>query len=397
MSEVGFLVRRTLFTFRLSRRTIRFKEYTHGHYMFYIKNGLKRSLKKIHLLVLIRFFAKIFHTANVTFIFPIVMRSRVLSRVYYLFSPKFSRENRAMLHGLWRHAKDENGLNRYELVRNIHRIEKGLCMRDRKSVFGLSYLPQTLEIYEKLVQEYRAGKKTMCEHQITWAHDVLEYYFDIAENDPTVKTYKQKFNAVAHPLSQPRDTKLIPYKRKNSFFSKTTYPDFHALALQRRSVRWFLDKPVERALIDKAIEVAELSPSDCNRSPVEFLIFDSPDYVRKIAQIPLGTSGFHANIPVIVVVVGALDAYEFERDRHGIYINTGLKSMSFMYALETLGLASCPLNWPDIEEKERELNHILNLQSFQRPTMLIALGYPDPEGYIPYSAKKCVAEVRTYI
>lgn len=67
-------------------------------------------------------------------------------------------------------------------------------------------------------------------------------------------------------------------------------------------------------------------------------------------------------------------------------------SMQLMLALDTLGLASCPINWPDVERLERKMDKFLQLQPWQRPVMLIAVGYPDPTGGIPFSAKKSVVQ-----
>jgi len=38
----------------------------------------------------------------------------------------------------------------------------------------------------------------------------------------------------------------------------------------------------------------------------------------------------------------------------------------------------------------------LSLAVDDRPVMLIALGYPDPEGMVPFSQKKSLDELRSY-
>ena len=110
----------------------------------------------------------------------------------------------------------------------------------------------------------------------------------------------------------------------------------------------------------------------------------------------MGTMGFYENFPMIVVLVGRLDAYIEERDRHLIYIDGSLAAMSFMYALETLGLSSCPINWPDIPQREKKLAKALNLQPYERAVMFISLGYPDPEGLVPNSKKRSLDHIRSF-
>ena len=138
----------------------------------------------------------------------------------------------------------------------------------------------------------------------------------------------------------------------------------------------------------KAVDAAAQAPSACNRQPFMFRYFDEPNEVRCIASIAMGAAGYADNLPALVVLLGDLSCYPHEWDRHVPYIDASLAAMQFMLSLETLGLASCPINWPDIEHREREMAAALDTPPHLRPVMLIALGYPDPQGGVPHSAKK---------
>src|SRR5690606_32285683 len=187
----------------------------------------------------------------------------------------------------------------------------------------------------------------------------------------------------------------IPYRRLDGR-PEISIDDLAALAKRRRSVRWFEPRPVPRAMIDRALEVALQSPSACNRQPFVFHVFDEPTLVQQVCEIPMGTKGYRHNIPAIAVIVGRQRAYFSERDRHLIYIDGSLAAMGFMYALEVQGLSSCPINWPDIEEKEQQMADLIGLGPDERPVMLVAIGYPDLEGLVAYSQKKPLDEARTF-
>jgi nitroreductase len=88
------------------------------------------------------------------------------------------------------------------------------------------------------------------------------------------------------------------------------------------------------------------------------------------------------------VVVGDLSAYRWERDRHLIYVDSALASMQLMLAAETLGLATCPINWPDVDLAEQKIKQLIELPAHERIIMLVAIGYGDPEGGIAFSQKK---------
>ena len=111
----------------------------------------------------------------------------------------------------------------------------------------------------------------------------------------------------------------------------------------------------------------------------------------------MGTVGFSHQFPAFIIVVGDLSAYVHERDRHLIYVDGGLVSMSLILALETLGLSSCCINWPDIEERERSMGEALKLETHERPIMCISFGYAAEKGMVPFSQKKSFQQLIQYV
>jgi len=328
-------------------------------------------------------------------------KSRFLTSVYYLFFDKsFSRELQAVLTGKVKHIDESTELkaNYFLLVRNIHRIEKGLLMRPRRKVFGKEYINETIDNFDGV---WKSVKDDGANLQLKWFYDVLCEYFNVIDGeDDFISKQKVRFNEIISKTRILQNEKLeglsVPYYRLQKQRSTIQYDEFFLLCKQRRSVRWFLNKPVPRELIDKAVLAANQSPSACNRQPYEFRIFDDPTLVKQVVDIPMGTRGYGHSVPVLIVIVGNLDAYFDERDRHIIYIDASLASMSFMLALETLGLSSCSINWPDIEEKEKKMEMFLGLEKFQRPIMCMGVGYPDDDGLIAYSEKRPLHHIRRF-
>ncbi|MEM8673130.1 MAG: nitroreductase family protein [Cyanobacteria bacterium P01_G01_bin.67] len=319
-----------------------------------------------------------------------VSSPRLSSFYYALFDSAMDREHQGVIYGKLQYQKSLTITQspQYLLRRNIHRLEKGLIMRPRRDIFALDYLEETVAAYQNLIK----GEQTN-PSELKWAHDVLEEYFNVVTTHPVIERSQAIFKTIE---SLPGENKCIPYQRDLNQALNVNYEQFLALSYRRRSVRWYLPQPVPRELIDRAITAAALSPSACNRQPFEFRIFDDPKLVQQVSSVPMGTAGFSQNFPAVIVVVGKLRAYYSERDRHVIYIDASLAAMSLMYALETLGLSSCPINWPDIASKEKQMSQILSLEPDERVIILISLGYPNPEGMVPYSQKKPLAEIRRY-
>lgn len=327
----------------------------------------------------------------------ILSRSGGASTFYYAcLSSAFRREHQAVLAGRVRyHDEQQSGESAiYLLRRSVHRIEKGLISRPRRSVFATHYIGAATDSYCQLAsQRGEDGGEDGTSDELLWAGDVLSTYFDIAGPHPTIDKARERFLTAHRPRDQGR---LAPYRRDLRDDPSVTFDSLHALARRRRSVRWFKQKPVPRELIDRALDVAVQAPSACNRQPYRFRIFDEPKRVRNVASIPMGTTGFSDNFPAVAVLVGEQSAYFDERDRHLIYIDASLAAMSFLFALESLGLSSCCINWPDIAEKEAAMQRALGLRPDERVIMLIAIGYPDPHGMVPYSQKRPLDSVRTY-
>jgi nitroreductase len=306
----------------------------------------------------------------------------------------FMREQRAVLTGKKNYYRNlgRPGSSRVDLRRNTHRLEKGLLMKPLRDVFAQNYIMETVTSYKAAVEQYLSDNQSLDYSELVWAHNVLAQFFAVTRPVGTIQKARALFEAL--PFT-PEETDKVPY-HKVVRGETPSYDQLLNLAMTRRSVRWFLQKPVPREEIDKALLVARQSPTACNRLPYEFRIFDEPSLVKQVSNTPFGTTGYADNIPVIAVLVGKLDSYFSARDRHAIYVDSALAAMSFTFALETQGISSCMINWPDFEPLEMKMQKLLGLSMSERPIMLIAIGYADPDGKVAYSQKKCLENIRSY-
>ncbi|TXH93120.1 MAG: nitroreductase-like protein [Rheinheimera sp.] len=315
--------------------------------------------------------------------------SRWLSVVNSLLGRGFMREQHAVIAGRARfllRAQQQTPPESDPLLRrNIHRLEKGLLMRPRKVPFALEYIAETVACF---LRQQRANEPASDE--IRWAADILQQYFAVcAAASKQVAQLALQFEA---GWQQPGGQK-VPYRYDGLPSLQMHYDDFLLLCQRRRSVRWYLPNPVPKDLLEQAVAAAAQAPSACNRQPFRFLYTLDPTKAAEVAALAVGTAGFAGQLPALMVVVGDLSQFAENRDRHLIYIDAALASMQLMLALDRLGLASCPINWPDIEQNETKMETLLKLEAWERPVMLIATGYADPAGGIAYSQKKSVAQL----
>ncbi len=318
-------------------------------------------------------------------IYPFFAKNSFLSSVYYcFFSAQFRREHQSVLQGRVKYQASLNAIKQSSVLlrRNTHRLEKGLIMQPRRDVFAEAYILETIECFSQCV-----SSQSICSDELKWAQDVLVKYFDIVGSSSVIDLARAQFLQCKLKDFAANEPSL-PYEHQERVVSGITQQELMLLFKQRRSVRWYEQKPVSAALIEQAVDMAAQAPSACNRQPFQFYSITDMDKASEIAAIAMGTTGFSDNIPALLVVVGDLSSYPAERDRHVIYIDGGLASMQLMLALETMGLSSCPINWPDVEICERKIAKKLALPKHLRPLMLISIGYGQSSGQIPFSQKK---------
>lgn len=318
-------------------------------------------------------------------------RTPGLASLYFAtLSAEFRREHRATLAGQHQASLPSDASQRSDpqLRRGVHRLEKGLVMRPRKPVFATDYIEEVVERFGQAYARSGAHGDLEC----AWAHDVLAVYFDAVEHtDPAVQRAHRAFRRVLD--DGPPVGSKCPYPRESIALSRTDPDQFSLLCRQRRSTRFFLPTDVPDNVLHESLADALQAPSACNRQPFRVIVCRGSERAKRVAGLAGGTVGFSDQLRCVAVIVGRMDCFLEARDRHVIYIDASLMAMQWMLSLETRGLASCPINWPDVESRERAIADELSLAVHERVIMLMAIGYPDPTGGIPYSAKKSTASI----
>jgi nitroreductase len=324
-------------------------------------------------------------------ILRILSGSMLLTKLYYFFGNKFDVEIKATIKGRYLFYKNLNsGKSLPKLRRDIHRLEKGLVMVPRRDVFGLAYIGDIIWLLEK--GEY--------DNETTqWAMSVLSRYFELTKSaNPSWLNARKQFFLIRDKL-KPKSGSFYPKLKNNILISeqKSISRAFDCILSARRSVRNYTVQIVDNSIITAAIERAVQAPSACNRLPYRYVITNNPAQSEKIASCAGGTVGFKDKIPAIAVLVGDLSSYPYEVDRHAPYIDSSLSAMTFIYALESMGLSSVCINWHDQPSRREKIAEMVNLKPWETVVMLIGFGYASADAESPYSMKKSAGNIITYV
>ncbi|MBU1347820.1 MAG: nitroreductase family protein [Alphaproteobacteria bacterium] len=198
---------------------------------------------------------------------------------------------------------------------------------------------------------------------------------------------------------------------------------FHQVMTGRRTVREFSDRPVERAVVEKAILTAASAPSGANHQPWFFCVIESPEARARIRQAaeaeerefyatkapqewldalaPLGTDpdkGFLEVAPVLIAVFGQKRGGPRPGDaKKNYYVpeSVGIATGFLIAALHHAGLATlthtpAPMSF---------LAEICGRPDGEKPFLLLVAGHPAADATVPVAAldKKPLDAVAAWI
>ncbi len=156
------------------------------------------------------------------------------------------------------------------------------------------------------------------------------------------------------------------------------------LLKHRKSIRDFLDRPVERKKIMMCLEAARLAPSACNSQPWKFIVVDDRQLKDKLGDAAFrgiySMNSFCKMAPVIVVVVSEKSKFLARiggmfRGTKYYLIDIGVAIEHFVLQAEDLGLGTCWIGWFN----ERAVKSVLEIPHRKKIDILVALGYYDRE------------------
>ncbi len=145
---------------------------------------------------------------------------------------------------------------------------------------------------------------------------------------------------------------------------------------KRRSIRKFLDTPIEPEKIDLLIEAALRAPSSRGINPWEFVVITDRALLAKLAQSKQHGSAFLKNAPLGIVVCA-------DSEKCDVWVeDASIASIFIHLAAESLRLGSC---WIQIRERMHDrkksardyIVETLNLPARLQVESIIAIGYSD--------------------
>ena len=188
---------------------------------------------------------------------------------------------------------------------------------------------------------------------------------------------------------------------------------------QRRTVRDISNRPVPKQVIEQLVLTASSAPSGAHKQPWTFCLVSNPEIKAKIRAAAeeeeyksyhgrmseewlddlkaIGTDWhkpFLENAPWLIVVFKKIYDLQTGEKRNNYYVNesVGLACGFLLSAIHQVGLVALthtpsPMNF---------LAEVLDRPDNERPFLLIPVGYPDDNIYVPDLKRKSLDEIAVF-
>ena len=243
--------------------------------------------------------------------------------------------NLAMMYQGFKHIfRNVLGINggqstNYALLQTSHRLEKGLCVRNPRALWGYDKARKLVSLIQK-----EKANASPDELSILIAEAVLASFIAEKENIPSERDCLNKLKELVSSVN-------LNLSMKNNYggalelHKKDILQDqsVENLFLTRHSVRDFSDTPVDEAKLSRAVELALRAPSACNRQASQIYVINANDRIKAG-----GTNECHAD--KYLIITGNMKAFALSELNDWI-VSSSVFAGYLSLSLHAEGIGSC--------------------------------------------------------
>lgn len=141
----------------------------------------------------------------------------------------------------------------------------------------------------------------------------------------------------------------------------------------RRSVRSFLDRPVDRKILEQLVEAAVWAPSGGNAQTWRFVVVTEPERIRHIKMVSPGLLG---DPPAVIAVCQDLDEARAKGGELGAsflaQVDAAMATQNILLAAYALDLGTCVI----ASFHRGGVGRLLALPDKIKPILLVSVGWP---------------------
>lgn len=242
-----------------------------------------------------------------------------------------------------------------ELIRNTHSIEKGLSIENPRLGFG----HKKQEDMMRLIKVLKNSNSEYHKESIKMAIDALYEYIIFHENKNYTDEFIEKLRKFVEENETDTNYKYGGVQRINKKDMDFDIEEIERFFNTRHSIRDFEKSEVDNSKLRKALELAQRSPSACNRQGVRAYVLSKEQFKQMDGWLD-GIGGFADKVNKYVLITSKLTSYRDEESCQHI-VSASMYAAYLSLTLHLYGLGACVVQravtyskkWKDLRKKWR--------------------------------------------
>lgn len=266
------------------------------------------------------------------------------------------------------------------IIRLYHTIEKGLSYREYRPGFGGENVEKLIVSLRQYAERGYDTGAFFYETALSCLHEYLRKNQACGWQDAALEERIRSLPGYANEcggtvlISEPPEPGAMSYRE---------------LMTSRRSIRHFSDRPVALDALRRAIELAQYTPSACNRQGWRTRIVADKDKMRAVLENQNGNRGFGHEFDKLLVVTADLRMQQKSRELFQAFVDGGMYAENVLNALYDEGIGATPLSAALTPLQEKAVRKALRIDDSEVIILFIGVGrYPEGEVITTRSERK---------
>lgn len=256
-----------------------------------------------------------------------------------------------------------------------HSLEKGMGIKNTRRGYGQKKARNIIHYLNNYCKKYDCACFPFIE-----SYKMIETYiefqkqsgFDISSIETLFDDFKNNNKVRLNFNNSEVECGVEFYDAE--YFNQAKEFDFSSFTATRHSIRDFKEEIVSVEEIKQAIQIANHSPSACNRQPIKVYCTNSEDKANIVDELITGTSGFKNSIQNFAIVTSDR-SYFAGREIYQWYVNGGIYLSFLILAFHSLGIGSVIMQWYPFYKTEKKLKKVMGINKSEAIVGIIGFGY----------------------
>ncbi len=266
------------------------------------------------------------------------------------------------------------------LIKNIHSIEKGLCIENPRLGFGHSKQKLMLERIKKLENVDSNYYKEIIEMAISSLNNYIDYMDKHSYTDDFIEEMKKELEKYPNYKKETGGVQLI--KKADLKFNEK---DIEYFIKSRHSIRDFADTEIDNEKLKKALTLAQYAPSACNRQAYRVYVLNQ-EQQKVFSKWLEGVGGFANKIKKLVLITGKISSYNSESELNQYIVSPSIYVGYLSLTLHLYGFGACIIQRPvTYSNKWEQYRQMFNIPEDELLICAVAVGNLKDNFYVPIS------------